>query len=104
MAVDRAREERLWRNLSPKTKRGVLALKENANVRDGRIYDMEGNDQSHILEVNLKTTDKQIQALKAVDELTEHELENGGLFSPFLKVARRWPNVFRRYHSQTWRG
>lgn len=97
MTVDRAREEKLWRNLPPKTKRGVLALKENANVRNGRIYDLEGNDRSHLLEVNLKTTERQIQALKAVDELTEHELENGGFVFAFFEscktMAERFPTL-----------
>lgn len=97
MTVDRAREEKLWRNLPPKTKRGILALKENANVRNGRIYDLEGNDRSHLLEVNLKTTERQIQALKAVDELTKHELENGGFVFAFFEscktMAERFPTL-----------
>lgn len=46
MAIDRVREQKIWSSLPPKAKRGVLALKENANVRDGRIYDIDGNDRS----------------------------------------------------------
>jgi hypothetical protein len=97
MAVDRMREQRLWQSLPPKVKRGIVAVKENAEIIDGRIYDKDGNDRSDLLEVNIKTTDKQIRALKAVDELSAHEIENGGFvfafFERYKTMEERFPSL-----------
>lgn len=94
MAVDRAREFRYWQNLTPRAKRGFLSLKENAIVKDGRIYDKDGNDRSDFAELVLKTTDKQRKALKAVDELTAHEIENGGFVFAFFESTKTMKERF----------
>lgn len=94
MAIDRVREQRMWGSLPPKAKRGIIALKENAEIVDGRIYDKQGNDHSDRVELIIKTTDKQVRGLKAVDELSTHEVENGGFVFAFFESCKTMEERF----------
>lgn len=94
MAIDRVREQRIWSSLPPKAKRGIMTLKENAEIIDGRIYDKQGNDRSDRLELVIKTTDKQVRGIKAVDELSTHEVENGGFVFAFFKSCKTMEERF----------
>ncbi|MBA9027535.1 hypothetical protein [Peribacillus huizhouensis] len=93
--MSRFEEQRQWGNLTRNLKRGVLALKENAVVQDGRVYDQNGVDKSHLAELSVKTTPAQREALQAVDELSTHELENGHFVFAFFEscktMAERYP-------------
>lgn len=93
--MSRIEEQRHWSQLTPNIKRGVLALKENAVVQDGRVFDQYGVDKSHLAEITVKTTPAQHEALRAVDELSTHELENGHFVFAFFEscqtMADRYP-------------
>ncbi|MFZ7945676.1 hypothetical protein [Neobacillus sp. 19] len=85
---DRRGEQLAWQRLTPKQKRGFMAVKENAVVIDGRVYDSEGNDHSHRLELVVNTTEAQHEALQAIDEMTEHEIENGKFVFAFFESCK----------------
>ncbi|WP_338452319.1 hypothetical protein R4Z09_10800 [Niallia oryzisoli] len=87
--VDRIEEGKVWGDLHPKVKRGVLAIKENAEFKDAN-----GNDASHMFDVMIRTTPNQVRALKAVDALSEHEIENGKFIFAFFQQARSMEERF----------
>ena len=91
-------ESRLWKNLHPKVKRGVYAAQENMMVVDGKAFNAEGRDITHIVEVVAKTTDKQVRGLQGIDELSVHEIENGGFVFAFFKQSR---TIVERFPSLT---
>lgn len=97
MAISRREEVEMWKKLTPKARGGYLELKKNATIRDGVVYDIHGKDMSHRAELALKTTEKQYHALKAKDELSEHEFENGGfvfaLFDSCMMMEERFPSL-----------
>lgn len=101
MAINRLQEQRMWQNLHPKTKRGVLALMNNVVFQDGRAFSTKtGEDVTHLVDVGLKTTDKQVRGLQAVDELSTHEIENGGFIFAFFKqlttIEKRFPTLTKQ--------
>ncbi|MEK4085107.1 hypothetical protein [Psychrobacillus sp. FSL K6-1415] len=77
-----------WANLHPNVKRGVYAAQENMKVVDGKAFNAEGRDITHMVEVVPKTTDKQIRGLQAIDDLSAHEIDNGGFVFAFFKQSR----------------
>ncbi|WP_428909058.1 hypothetical protein [Niallia sp. Krafla_26] len=81
--VDRIEEQRAWGDLHPKVKRGVLAIKESVEFKTA-----DGRDVSHMFDVSLRTTAKQVRSLKAIDEMTEHEIENGKFIFAFFQKAQ----------------
>ncbi|WP_244933650.1 hypothetical protein [Neobacillus mesonae] len=85
---NRQAEQLAWQRLTPKQKRGLLALKDNATIIDGRIYDKSGNDQTHRAELVVNTTESQREALQAIDDLTEHEIENGHFVFAFFESCK----------------
>ena len=93
--VDRIEEGKVWGDLHPKVKRGVLAIKESAEFKDAN-----GNDASHMFDVMIRTTQNQVRALKAVDELSEHEIENGKFIFAFFQQAstmeERFPTLTKQ--------
>lgn len=95
--ASRLQEHHVWQNLHPKVKRGVFAARENMQTIDGKAYSATGTDISHMVEVVVKTTDKQVRALQAVDTLSTHEIENGGFVFAFFKqsstIVSRFPTL-----------
>lgn len=91
MAIDRRREQRRWANLTPQTKRGVLARKE-------AIESELGERLAHF-EIVLKTTEPQARGRKTLDELRNHSDENGGfvfaLFNGCMTMTERFPSLSR---------
>lgn len=87
--VNRLKEQRMWSNLSQRTKRGIIAQKS--------AIENELGERIAGLEIVLKTTDSQIRGLEIVDELTEHEAENGGfvfaIFRGCMTMAERFPTL-----------
>ncbi|MGG1247932.1 hypothetical protein [Bacillus spizizenii] len=61
---NRIAEQRQWMNLWNGTKRDIFAVKENALIEDGRIYNKNGTDVSHLVEVVTKTTEEQSERFK----------------------------------------
>lgn len=88
---------RVWRDLHPKVKRGVLATIANVTVTDGVATNANGDDVSHIVEVKPKLTAHQIRRNEARDVLTEHEAENDGFVFAFFSQSRvieeRFPSL-----------
>ncbi|NOJ71417.1 hypothetical protein [Paenibacillus alvei] len=97
MAISRRDEIKAWRLLTPKGKSGFLELQRNATIRDGVVYDVHGVDKSHRAELVVRTTEKQHRALKARDELSTHEVDNGGfvfaLFDSCRTMEERFPSL-----------
>ncbi|WP_153733490.1 hypothetical protein [Sporosarcina obsidiansis] len=95
--IDRLEEQRTWAGLHSKVKHGVMAAKENMTVVDGRAYSETGRDISHLVDVVVKTTEKQARGLEVVDDLTALEKENGGFVFAFFKQSRtieeRFPSL-----------
>jgi hypothetical protein len=85
---NRLAEQVAWQQLTPKQKRGILAIKENAVIRDGVIYDSLGNDQSHRVELIASVSEEQREGLQAVDELSSHEIENGLFVFAFFESCK----------------
>lgn len=81
-------ESQSWKSLHPKVKRGIYAAQKNLTVVDGQAFNADGKDITHMVEIVPKTTDTQVRSLKAVDELSEHEIENGGFVFAFFKQSR----------------
>ena len=101
MAIDRIKEQRMWQSLHPKTKRGVQAIMDNVIFKDGIAINPEtGEDVSHLVDVGLKTTPEQVRGLQAVDELTTHQVENGGFIFVFFKqlttIEQRFPSLTKQ--------
>lgn len=91
MAVaDRKREQARWSCLTPSVKRGVLAQKQ-------AIEEEVGDKLGGTFEIMLKTSDRQIRGLQAKDEISAHELENGGfvfaLFGGCRAISDRFPSL-----------
>lgn len=101
MAIDRMREQALWRELTPRVKRGVLALMDNVKFKDGKaISTKTGKDVSHIVTVSLKTTAEQVEGLTAINELSAHQMENGGFIFAFFRqlttIEQRFPTLTKQ--------
>ena len=91
----------MWQSLHPKTKRGVQAIMDNVIFKDGIAINPEtGEDVSHLVDVGLKTTPEQVRGLQAVDELTTHQVENGGFIFVFFKqlttIEQRFPSLTKQ--------
>jgi hypothetical protein len=85
---DRQAEHLAWNRLTPTAKRGILAVKENAIIKDGRITGADGNDYTHRIELTVKTTESQREALQAIDELSAHEIDNGHFVFAFFESCK----------------
>lgn len=101
MAIDRLEEQRVWKDLHPKIRRGAMAVMNDVTFKDGKAtHNRTGEDVTHMVDVGIKTTHKQVQALKAVDELSALEIENGGFIFAFFKQARmleeRFPSLTKQ--------
>lgn len=101
MAVDRRKEQQLMQDLSPKVRRGVVSLMDNVAFQDGRAFNTEtGEEVTHLVDVSLKTTDKQVRGLQGIDELTKHYNENGKFIFAFFKqlttIESRFPSLTKQ--------
>ncbi|GGG08625.1 hypothetical protein [Paenibacillus aceti] len=89
MAVDRMREQRYWMNLTPRTKRGILAQKD--------VIESEFGERLANFEVVLRTPESQVRGKKSLDEIRTHAEENGGfvfaLFNGCMTMAERFPSL-----------
>jgi hypothetical protein len=90
-------EQTTWEQLTPTQKRGFMALKDNATLKGGKVYDKAGNDQSHRAELVLKTTESQRRSLEALDEMSAHEIDNGYFVFAFFESCKtmqeRYPSL-----------
>jgi hypothetical protein len=91
--INRQTEQLAWQRLTTKQKRGYLAIKDNATVIDGVVYDGEGNTQSRA-ELVVNITEAQREGLQAVDELTTHEIENGLFVFAFFESCKTMGEVY----------
>lgn len=101
MAIDRMEEQRLWKNASPKFRGYLLELMDNVAFQDGRAWDTRtGEEVTHLVDIGLKTTDKQVRRLKETNELTKHEKEHGGFIFAFFKqltsMQERFPSLTKQ--------
>jgi hypothetical protein len=93
MGTSRLDEQQVWNGLSDKQKRGVMALKENFQVIDGVPY-ANGKDISHIIDINLKTSQAQQEGLQVVESVKELEKENGGFVFAFFNACKTMEEHF----------
>jgi hypothetical protein len=91
--INRQTEQLVWQGLTTKQKRGFLAIKDNAIVVDGVVYDSEGNAQSKA-ELVVNITEAQREGLQAVDELSAHEVENGLFVFAFFESSKTMGEVY----------
>jgi hypothetical protein len=94
MATNHLDEQQVWRNLSSKQKSGIMAMKENLRVIDGRFYTEDGTDVSHMFEVNLKVTEGQREGLNVVGNVAKHEEANGGFVMAFFSACKSMEEAF----------
>lgn len=94
MAVSRMREQVAWSSLHQNVKRKVSGLKENLTVIDGRAYSQNGTDVSHMVEVTMKTTEQQVKGKQTVENLAQHEEDNGGFVFSFFKSCMTMEQQF----------
>lgn len=89
MAIDRQREQRRWANLTPKTKRGIVARKE--------AIEKELGERLAHFDIVPKTAEPQYRGKKTLDELRTHSDENGGfvfaLFNGCMTMVERFPSL-----------
>jgi hypothetical protein len=85
--INRQTEQLVWQGLTTKQKRGFMAIKEDAVVKGGVVYDSEGNPQERA-ELVVNITDAQHEGLQAVDEMTAHEIENGLFVFAFFESCK----------------
>lgn len=101
MAIDRMEEQRLWKEAHPKVRGYLLELMDNVTFQDGRAWDTRtGEEVTHLVDVGLRTTDKQVRRLKETDELKQHQKENGGFIFAFFKqltsIEERFPSLTKQ--------
>lgn len=74
-----------WRDLHPKVKRGILTAK---------TYDGNGRDITDKVDISPKLSTEQVRGLEAIDEMSQHEIENGGFVFAFFKQSRMMEERF----------
>lgn len=83
-----------WRDLNPKVKRGIIAMKSNLTIVNGTAYNDQGTNVSHMVEVVPKLSAEQVRGLDAVDVLSKHEVDNGGFVFTFFKQMQTMDGRF----------
>ena len=101
MAIEKHDQTRMWKDLHPKVRRRAESIMKDVTFKDGKaIYNKTGEDVSHIVDVGLKATEKQVRRLKALDDLSQHQLENGGFIIAFFKqlntIEQRFPTLTKQ--------
>jgi len=97
MSINRLEEQRQWKNLTPKQRRGFHGMIEEGTVKDGKFYDRNGNNQSQRVQLALNTTEEQFNGLIVRDEFAEFQHEQGGfvfaLFNSLSTMDGRFPTL-----------
>lgn len=90
--LSRKEEQRKWQALPVQERQAIIKRKQNLTVIDGVTYDAEGNNVTHLFEIvpvhSQDAAENRAKALKAIDELTAHEVDNGGFVFAFFRQAR----------------
>lgn len=99
--MNRLAEQRMWEELNPKVKRGILTIMDDVTFKNGKaIFNKTGEDVTHLVDVGLKTSEKQVERLKEIDELTQHQIENGGFIFAFFRqltsMQERFPSLTKQ--------
>lgn len=101
MGIDRVKEQQTWSGLHPKVKRGAYGIMNDVTFSGGRAtHNRTGADVTHVVDVGLRTTHKQIRGLKAADEMSEHVIDNGGFILAFFKELRMFEARFPKLTKQ----
>lgn len=101
MAIEKHDQTRIWKDLNPKVRRRAESIMKDVTFKDGvATYNKTGEDVSHMVDIGIKATEKQVRRLKAVDELSQHEIENGGFIIAFFKqlntIEQRFPTLSKQ--------
>jgi hypothetical protein len=91
--INRQTEQLAWQGLTTKQKRGFLAIKDDAIVKGGVVYDREGNPQQRA-ELVVNITESQREGLQDKDELSAHEIENGLFVFAFFESCKTMGELF----------
>lgn len=95
MAIDRIEEQRIWREAHPKVRSYLVELMDNVAFKGGKAWDMQtGEEVTHLVDVGIKTTDKQVRRLKEIDDLSRHHIDNGGFILVFFKQLKTFEERF----------
>jgi hypothetical protein len=94
MSTNHLNEQQVWKSLPFKQKSGIMAMKENLRVIDGRMYTENGTDVTHMLEINLKVTEGQYEGLNVVENVAKHEEANGGFVFAFFNACKTMEEQF----------
>jgi hypothetical protein len=97
MSIDRMEEQRLWKGLTLKQKRGFYGMIQEGTVVDGKFYDKHGNDQSHRVQLGINTTQNQFNGVIMRSEFEKFEKEQGGfvfaMFDSLTTMDGRFPDL-----------
>lgn len=101
MAIDRVKEQQIWQGLHPKVKRGVQSILEDTTFKDGQAtHNKTGEDVTHLVDIGIKTTQRQVRALEGNSEIDRHTIDNGGFIIAFFTQARtieeRFPTLTKQ--------
>jgi len=101
VAIDWQKEQQEWQGLHPNIKREVNRFSDNFIMKDGRAFSTEtGVDITHIIADGKKTTAEQVRGLQAIDEMSEHQIENGKFMFAFFKqlttMESRFPSLTKQ--------
>jgi AraC-like DNA-binding protein len=97
LAVNRLDEHRQWMSLTRKQKRGIVHLKENVTIKDGRAYSESGEDVTHMVEVVLRTPPERKKGKQTIEELAKHEESNGGFVFAFFNACKTMEEAFPNF-------
>lgn len=98
MSINHGKEQKVWNELSSKTKQVAHDYIENHIVKEGRAFSTTtGEEITDKIHTGINVTEKQVRRLQETDELSRHQVESGGfifaLFKQSVTVKERFPTL-----------
>lgn len=98
MSINHGKEQKVWNELSSKTKQVAHDYIENHIVKEGRAFSTTtGEEITDKIHTGINVIDKQVRRLQETDELSRHQIENGGfifaLFKQSTSIKERFPTL-----------
>lgn len=86
-----------WKGLTPRQRGMYFDLTQNAVIKDGRVYDSNGNDRTHIAQLDVRMPEPQVRWTRNRTEMGIFAEENGGYVSAVFKscvtMMERFPSL-----------
>ncbi|MGF9824029.1 hypothetical protein ABE430_13770 [Brevibacillus agri] len=90
-------QTKAWRNLTTRQRGMYFDLSQNAVIKDGRVYDVDGNDRTHIAQLGVRVPEHQVKWARIRSEMACFAEENGGYVSAVFKscvtMIERFPSL-----------